>query len=49
MKTHKISLKHYFDHKEKSKVAYEKPSDDIIEILDQVFQKYNYNWVKDDA
>lgn len=49
MKTHKISLKHYFDHKDKSKVTYEKPSDEIMEILDQVFQKFNYNWVKDDA
>ena len=49
MTAQKISLKHYFDHKDKSKVAYEKPSDDIIEILDQVFQKYNYNWVNDDA
>ena len=39
MTAQKISLKHYFDHKDKSKVAYEKPSDDIIEILDQVFSK----------
>jgi hypothetical protein len=49
MKQHKISLKHYFDHKDKSKVVYEKPSDEIMEILDQVFQNFNYKWMKDDA
>ena len=49
MKPQKISLKHYFDHKDKSKIAYEKPSDDIIEILDQVFQKFDYKLAKDDA
>jgi len=47
MKVQKISLKHYFDHKDKSKIFYEKPSDEIMEILDQVFQKFNYKWSKD--
>lgn len=49
MKPQKISLKHYFYHKDKSKIAYENPSDDIIEILDQVFQKFDYKLAKDDA
>tara|TARA_R110000851_G_scaffold95321_1_gene207111 strand:- start:115 stop:264 length:150 start_codon:yes stop_codon:yes gene_type:complete len=49
MKPQKISLKHYFYHKDKSKIAYENPSDDIIEILDQVFQKLDYKLAKDDA
>jgi len=49
MTIQKISLKKYFYHKDKSKIFYEKPSDDIIEILDQVFQKFDYKLAKDDA
>ena len=48
MTVQKISLKKYFDYK-KTPRAYEKPSEEVMEIFEKVADRYGYKEFKKDA